>query len=93
MGVVDENMGVVDENLGVVDENLEVVDENILGSPIEIWGSSMKIWGSSIERQLGSSMKWGRRWVVDNDDFFPDSLRKAIRQRIQQGCPFLHVLN
>ena len=33
----------------------------------------MRILGSSIERQLGSSMKWGRRWVVDDDDFFPDS--------------------
>ena len=40
----------------------------ILGSQMKIWGSFMKIWGSSmrilgssIERQLGSSMKWGRR--------------------------------
>ena len=77
--VADENMGVVDENMGVVDENMGVVDDN-MGSSIKVWGLSMKVWGSlmrilgsSIERQLGSSMKWGRRWVVDDDDFFPDS--------------------
>ena len=22
-------------------------------------------------------MKWGRRWVVDDDDFFPDSEKSA----------------
>ena len=34
----------------------------------------MRILGSSIELQLGSLMKWGHRWVVDDDDFFPDSV-------------------
>ena len=33
----------------------------------------MRILGSMIDRQLGSSIKWGRQWVVDDDDFFSDS--------------------
>ena len=56
-GVVDENMGVVDENIGVVDENMEVVNRPSVG----------------VIDEMGSSMKWGRRWVVDVDDFFLDS--------------------
>ena len=35
----------------------------------------MRILGSSIERQLGSSMNWGRQWVVDGSSMMMISSR------------------
>ena len=51
-------MGVVDESMRVVNENLGVVDRPSVG----------------VVDEMGSSMRWGRRWVVDDDDFFLDSI-------------------
>ena len=49
--------------MGVVDENTRVVDENlrVVDRP-----------SVGVVDEMGSSM--GRRWVVDDDDFFLDSL-------------------
>ena len=45
---------------------------------MEIVGSPMRIFGSPMKRQVGSPMKRGLRWVSDDDDFFPDSLYRAV---------------
>ena len=45
----------------------------ILGSPTRILGSPMRMLGSPIKGQVGSPMKWGLRWVSDDEDFFPNS--------------------
>ena len=59
MGSPIKKMGVADKNNGISDENIRVADE-ILGSPMK--------------QEVGSPMKWGLRWVSDDDDFFQDSV-------------------
>ena len=44
--------------MGVVSESMKVVDENL---------------GVIDRPSVGVVMKWGWRWVVDDDDFFLDS--------------------
>ena len=51
-----------------IDANIEVSVKNI-GSLMKILGYPMRIVGSLMKRQLGSPMKWGLRWVSDDDDF------------------------
>ena len=76
---------------GVVDENMGS-SMKVWGSSMKVWGSSMRILGSSIDRHVGSSMKWGRRWVVDDDDFFLDSvkLHLNIHLNVQKSISLLY---
>ena len=49
--------------MGVVDENLGIVDEN------------MGVIDRTAVGVVDETMKWGRRWVADDNDFFPDSVK------------------
>ena len=80
--IVDVLFGVREEIIIIGDPNIFTWDPNIIKHCIlSLFHIRPIIYGVSNDN-IGSPIKWGLRWVSDDDDFFPDSFICSLHRLI-----------